>query len=245
MGMLKRKLPPPNDENASHNKRPRTGGTTSRLFGACKPLLVQRAPFFAGNSLLGSVTAKKFVRPMIKRRAYGKAADAALQSASLGPKRRMNGMAKLLARAGRGLTFKLPRAADAGDTDGSSESEEEESAPERPSEPLLVWKSPHSVERPENNSEMAGDVPSAAAEQEEVVPVVARGLPPRLVQVTRPDDCGVEETVTVLQPAPASAYSRSDVYIPPVLAKWLRPQYVLYDNVSDRAIPSWMNGFLS
>lgn len=194
---------------------------------------MQRAPFFAGNSLINRVTAKKFVRPMMKRRAYGKAADSALQSASLGPKRRMNGMAKLLARAGRGLTFQLPRTATdamAGDTDGSSESEEE-TTPERPCEPLLVWKSPHTkplTKRPEDdeNGETPDTNAAEEASEESSVPAVARGLPPRLVQVTRPDDFGVEETVTILQPAPASAYSRSDVFIPTILAKWLRPQYV-------------------
>lgn len=39
----------------------------------------------------------------------------------------------------------------------------------------------------------------------------------------RPDEYGVDEQVTVLRPAPAESYSRNDVSVPPVLAKWLRP----------------------
>jgi hypothetical protein len=37
------------------------------------------------------------------------------------------------------------------------------------------------------------------------------------------DEYGVEETVTVLKPAPMERYSRKDVFVPPILAKWLRP----------------------
>lgn len=37
------------------------------------------------------------------------------------------------------------------------------------------------------------------------------------------DEFGVEEEVTVMRPAPAEAYSKKNVYVPPVLAKWLRP----------------------
>ena len=37
------------------------------------------------------------------------------------------------------------------------------------------------------------------------------------------DEYGVEEMVTVLKPAPLERYSRNNVFVPPVLAKWLRP----------------------
>ena len=39
----------------------------------------------------------------------------------------------------------------------------------------------------------------------------------------RADEYGIEEQVTVLRPAPAEAYSKENVFVPPVLAKWLRP----------------------
>ena len=37
------------------------------------------------------------------------------------------------------------------------------------------------------------------------------------------DEFGVQEKVTVLRPAPLTSYSNKDVFVPPVLAKWLRP----------------------
>ena len=37
------------------------------------------------------------------------------------------------------------------------------------------------------------------------------------------DEYGVEETVTVLKPAPKEKYSQQNVFVPPILAKWLRP----------------------
>lgn len=46
--------------------------------------------------------------------------------------------------------------------------------------------------------------------------------PSRVTEV-QTDEYGVEETVTVLQPAPLERYSKQDVFVPPVLAKWLRP----------------------
>lgn len=45
----------------------------------------------------------------------------------------------------------------------------------------------------------------------------------RRTTVTRPDEYGVEETVTELVPAPAEAYAKQSTFVPPVLAKWLRP----------------------
>ena len=58
----------------------------------------------------------------------------------------MDGMAKLMARAGKGLSYKSVNVRpenEADDESGSSDSEEENKEPERPFEPLLVWKSPH------------------------------------------------------------------------------------------------------
>ena len=43
------------------------------------------------------------------------------------------------------------------------------------------------------------------------------------VSTVQTDEYGVEETVTVVQPAPLNKYSKNDVFVPPVLAKWLRP----------------------
>jgi len=37
------------------------------------------------------------------------------------------------------------------------------------------------------------------------------------------DEFGVEEMVRVLKPAPHQHYSKHDVFVPPLLAKWLRP----------------------
>ncbi len=37
------------------------------------------------------------------------------------------------------------------------------------------------------------------------------------------DEFGIEEEMTVMRPAPAQLYSKSNVFVPPVLAKWLRP----------------------
>ena len=41
--------------------------------------------------------------------------------------------------------------------------------------------------------------------------------------MTRPDEYGIEETVADLVPAPTEAYAKTSAYVPPVLAKWLRP----------------------
>lgn len=41
--------------------------------------------------------------------------------------------------------------------------------------------------------------------------------------MTRPDEYGIEETVADLVPAPPEMYNTQSAYVPPVLAKWLRP----------------------
>jgi SNF2 family DNA or RNA helicase len=43
------------------------------------------------------------------------------------------------------------------------------------------------------------------------------------IQEVRPDEFGVEEEVTVVKPAPLALYSANNVFVPPILAKWLRP----------------------
>ena len=126
--------------------------STSKLFQTNKKLVVARAPVMGGlsvngmNSLSGgSLLARSFQRPMTKRRSYDKNAESALKTCSLGQKRRFDGMAKLMARAGKGLSFIAPKIKirGEGDTSDESDSEEEESKePERPFEPLMVWKSP-------------------------------------------------------------------------------------------------------
>lgn len=39
----------------------------------------------------------------------------------------------------------------------------------------------------------------------------------------QPDEFGIEQPVQVLKPAPASEYNKKSTFVPPVLAKWLRP----------------------
>ena len=91
---------------------------------------------------VNSGVTKKFQRPMTKRRSYDKRAEEALIRSSLGQKRRFDGMAKLMARAGKGLAFKSTNIkVDRGSDESGSESEDEKEE-ERPFEPLLVWKSP-------------------------------------------------------------------------------------------------------
>jgi DNA repair and recombination RAD54-like protein len=43
------------------------------------------------------------------------------------------------------------------------------------------------------------------------------------VQEVQTDEYGIEETVTMSRPAPVERYSKNDVFVPPLLAKWLRP----------------------
>jgi len=106
-------------------------------------------------------------------------------------------MAKLMARAGRGLSYKLPEKRTC-DGDSSDEESEEEKEEERPFDPLCVWTSPHQGGEP-------------------------KGIPPCIVTEMQPDEYGIEQPVEVLRPAPAAAYAKDNVFVPPVLAKWLRP----------------------
>lgn len=90
---------------------------------------------------------KPFQRPKMGRRAYKGNEDLALKQASLGPKRTMGGMARLLSRAGKGLNYSATngktKASGDGGTDESSDEEGGESENDRPYEPLIVWNSPH------------------------------------------------------------------------------------------------------
>ena len=72
----------------------------------------------------------------------------ALKQSSLGQKRRFDGMAKLLARAGKGLNYKLPNTTkqnkDGTESESGSDDEEEDAKePDTPFEPLCLWTSPH------------------------------------------------------------------------------------------------------
>lgn len=184
--------------------KPSRRWSSSSLFQPGVALVVQRAPLLQGLSCQAStVTQKKYQRPFAKRRLRD--ADHALQQSSLGQRRRMNGMAKLLARAGRGLLYKLPdsgaaahASGDGTDEDDSTDEEDRNHSEDRPFEPLQVWTSPH----------QGGAL---------------RGLAPTLVKELRPNEFGIEEEVVVVKPAPLSAYAKESVFVPPVLAKWLRP----------------------
>ena len=119
--------------------------SSSKLFQPGAKLIVARAPVMAGLSVASGLQ-RKFQRPMTKRRSYDKNAEVALRTSSLGQKRRMDGMAKLLARAGKGLSYQLPGGnrgrVEEGDESNDSEEEEDEQEEDRPFEPLMVWKSP-------------------------------------------------------------------------------------------------------
>lgn len=175
------------------------GAKTNKLFQPGANIIVQRAPVLSCLTVQSGVL-KKFQRPMTKRRAYSKNAEDALKNSSLGVKRRMDGMAKLLARAGKGLTFKLPNATTRDLTDDSSEGsdDQKENDNEQPVEPLLLWHSPHQGGEP-------------------------KGLPPQMITELQCNEDGVEETVTVVKPAKPDQYSKQNVFVPHVLAKWLRP----------------------
>jgi hypothetical protein len=125
-----------------------TATTASSLFAKGARVIVQRASFFSGQTVAGGSAAlyKPFQRPMLKRRAYGKAQEEALLSSSLGQRRRFDGMQRLLQRAGRGLNAqpltasgKKPRDGDGSTSEDDSDDEEEEA----PFEPLRLWTSPH------------------------------------------------------------------------------------------------------
>ncbi|CAJ1957218.1 unnamed protein product [Cylindrotheca closterium] len=181
-------------------------GSSNRLFRTGQKLVVQNATFMPGLQCStggsgGGGLNKKFQRPMQSRRAYKGGADAALKRSSLGARQRTDGMARIFSRAGKGLNFqssRVQRKEEDTDSCSNSEDEDEDPADEKPFEPLRVWQSPHQGGKPQ-------------------------GLPSQLVSAVQTDEYGVEETVTVVQAAPLQKYSKQDVFVPPVLAKWLRP----------------------
>jgi hypothetical protein len=205
---------------------------SSKLFQPGVKLIVRRAPIISG--VISAGLCKKFQRPMLKRRAYGKDADAALKQCTLGPRKRMNGMAKIMSRAGKGLSYKGPNggAADANEKNGNDESgssgneDDDEKEEDRPFEPLCLWISPHQEASSSTSSTTAEDEEKEgeggnASSSSSVL--LNKGLPPRVATITRDDEYGVQEQVQVLQPAPLSAYAKDNVLVSPVLAKWLRP----------------------
>eukprot|EP00557_Chaetoceros_sp_GSL56_P007354 CAMPEP_0176492250 /NCGR_PEP_ID=MMETSP0200_2-20121128/8886_1 /TAXON_ID=947934 /ORGANISM="Chaetoceros sp., Strain GSL56" /LENGTH=1191 /DNA_ID=CAMNT_0017889775 /DNA_START=1545 /DNA_END=5117 /DNA_ORIENTATION=+ len=171
---------------------------------AMPPMKIQRRPFLQTLAIPPTLT-QKFKRPMTKRRSYDKNANLALRQCSLGPKRRMDGMSKLLARAGKGLGYRLPQDANRRrdeedeDVDTDDETESESAAvQEMQFEPLMVWQSPH------NGGECVG-------------------LPWHLTSEMQSDEYGVEKEISVKRAPPVQAFCNEDQYVPPVLAKWLRP----------------------
>jgi len=160
---------------------------------------IQRAPIICGLSVsIGSVgLLKPFQRPKVGRRAYKGKEDELLKRSSLGSRRSSGGMERLMNRAGKGLNF-IGRQRKREDSDTEESSEDEENKKEVPFEPLMVWQSPF----------QGGE---------------AKGIPDTLVTETTTDEYGVEEEVTVLKPAPKGRYSSHSVFVPPILARTLRP----------------------
>ena len=117
------------------------------LFRKGYKLSVTRAPVMKGLTCDPSSSLfKPFRRPFTKRKEQLKLCDEALKRSTLGPRRRTDGMARLLARAGRGLKFKMPQQKTVDDDDGtgsSSDGGESDEEEDRPFEPLRIWQSPH------------------------------------------------------------------------------------------------------
>ena len=143
---------PTTTRQLQYRPRVQTNKSTANLFSrsnndALLLKIVERAPILCGLNVPSSkLYNTPFQRPMIKRRSYGTDADVALKKSTLGQKKRMDGMKNLLARAGKGLDYKMRRVEEeGGDSDDSdkSDEEEEEKEKEKPFEPLMVWKSPH------------------------------------------------------------------------------------------------------
>ncbi|KAG7352526.1 SNF2 family helicase [Nitzschia inconspicua] len=163
-----------------------------------RKMCIERAPIMNGLSLGTAGVLKPFQRPKLGRRAYKGEENAALKRASLGPRRSTGGMQRLLSRAGKGLHFVQKRLSKDGSGTEDSSDEDDEQKDDKPFEPLMVWQSPH----------QGGE---------------SKGLPSSMVTEVQMDEYGVEETVTILKSAPLEKYSASNVFVPPILAKWLRP----------------------
>lgn len=178
--------------------------STDKLFSSKNhSLSVVRAPIMNGLSCgLSASVLQPFRRPKEERRGKQKQADEALRTSSLGMKRRLDGMKRIQERSGKGIHFQpppKPKYDEDGNTCGeTSDEEDEDNADDKPFEPLRVWTSPHNGGEP-------------------------LGLPPRIVEEVVADEYGIEMTVKSRKPAPLTMYSRNDVFVPPVLGKWLRP----------------------
>ncbi len=93
------------DETACND----ASSSSNRLFCPEQKLQVQQAPIMNGLTCTGLLL-NFFQRPMLKWRAYKGAMDKALkQSCLLGAKKCLVGMAKLMAQAGQGLHYSLPK----------------------------------------------------------------------------------------------------------------------------------------
>lgn len=129
------------------NKPILNGHSSNKLFSSGRQLTVQRAPIMSGLTChgLSASVLQPFRRPKELRRAKQKVNDEALKTSSLGMKRRVDGMARLLELCGKGIHCK-GRSMLKNDEDRSTSgetSEEEEDEQDRPFEPLRVWQSPH------------------------------------------------------------------------------------------------------
>jgi hypothetical protein len=159
---------------------------------------------------------------MQARRAYKGGADEALQRSSLGEKKRKGSLAKIFNNSKKGFYSKPlgSRNKQEDETEDTDESASEEE--DRPYEPLMVWQSPH-------QGGPARGLPSQLYVSyflytcECIAEYIANKKAKCRVQEIQTDEFGVEENVTVLQPAPLSKYASDDVFVPKVLAKWLRP----------------------
>lgn len=126
------------------------GHGSNKLFSPGRQLQVMRAPIMRGLTCTGGLSAsvlQPFRRPKEKRRGLQKRDEEALKTSSLGMKKRLDGMQRILERQGKGIHFQGQKRNgdeskndDDGSTCGESSEEEEE---DRPFEPLRVWASPH------------------------------------------------------------------------------------------------------
>lgn len=127
----------------------RTIKTSSKLFRPGNIVVVQRVS--ACPDLVNAPSnglSKPFQRPSTKRRAYDQRAELALKQASLGMRKRFDGMKNIAMRAKKPLHFKPIRMPEPKSSDTEEETDEEEDnglpkPPDTPYDPILVWQSPH------------------------------------------------------------------------------------------------------
>eukprot|EP00934_Nitzschia_sp_Nitz4_P000638 Nitzschia sp. Nitz4//scaffold52_size167869//21055//24830//NITZ4_002260-RA/size167869-snap-gene-0.208-mRNA-1//1//CDS//3329553987//638//frame0 len=159
---------------------------------------IRRVGILRGMPVPDSLS-KPFLRHGTKRRRGQQEADRALSQSTLGPKKRRPGANSLGSLIGKPLTVVSALNNPSNNGDGEDDEDDESSVEQdRPFEPLLIWTSPHN----------GGS---------------AKGLPSQIVSQVQTDEYGIEMTVKTRQPAPLALYSKEDVYVPPILAKWLRP----------------------